>query len=194
MKKRYLLSIIAASVAGACQAMAAETYPDPIGPSQSDFGGAGLLQTPTARIPKEGEFSANYRNNDQYRFYSVSMALFPWLETTVRYTDVRTRKYSNDPGFSGNQTYKDKSFDVKLRLWEEGRYLPQVALGKRDIGGTGLFDSEYLVPIKPGGILISPWGWAGAISAIAAISLTRSAPGKISTAIVPNPGRRATLT
>ncbi|MGS3716083.1 YjbH domain-containing protein [Klebsiella pneumoniae] len=165
MKKRYLLSIIAASVAGACQAMAAETYPDPIGPSQSDFGGAGLLQTPTARIPKEGEFSANYRNNDQYRFYSVSMALFPWLETTVRYTDVRTRKYSNDPGFSGNQTYKDKSFDVKLRLWEEGRYLPQVALGKRDIGGTGLFDSEYLVANKAWGdfdfSLGMGWGYIG---------------------------------
>ncbi|MCP6133339.1 YjbH domain-containing protein, partial [Klebsiella pneumoniae] len=97
--------------------------------------------------------------------YSVSMALFPWLETTVRYTDVRTRKYSNDPGFSGNQTYKDKSFDVKLRLWEEGRYLPQVALGKRDIGGTGLFDSEYLVANKAWGdfdfSLGMGWGYIG---------------------------------
>ena len=119
MKPKYLLSLLAVSVVYANSARA-QTYDEPLGPSQSDFGGAGLLQTPTAWVPKEGEFSANYRDNDAYRFYSVSMALFPWLETTLRYTDVRDRLYSSDPNFSGNQTYKDKSFDVKLRLWEEG--------------------------------------------------------------------------
>ncbi|MFO6427188.1 YjbH domain-containing protein [Escherichia coli] len=36
--------------------------------SQSDFGGTGLLQMPNARIAPEGEFSVNYRDNDQYRF------------------------------------------------------------------------------------------------------------------------------
>src|SRR5688572_24975098 len=126
MKPKYLLSLLAVSVVCA-NAARAQTYDEPLGPSQSDFGGAGLLQTPTARVPKEGEFSANYRDNDLYRFYSVSMALFPWLETTLRYTDVRNRLYSSDPNFSGSQTYKDKSFDVKLRLWEEGYYLPQVS-------------------------------------------------------------------
>lgn len=164
MKPKYLLSLLAASVVYANSAQA-QTYDEPIGPSQSDFGGAGLLQTPTARIPKEGEFSANYRDNDYYRFYSLSMALFPWLETTLRYTDVRNRLYSNDPNFSGSQTYKDKSFDVKLRLWEEGYYLPQLALGKRDIGGTGLFDSEYLVASKAAGPLDFTlgigWGYIG---------------------------------
>ncbi|MGQ0453179.1 YjbH domain-containing protein, partial [Bacillus sp. SS-TM] len=48
--------------------------------------------------------------------------------------------------------YKDKSFDFKLRLWEEGYWLPQVAFGKRDIAGTGLFDGEYLVASKQAGI------------------------------------------
>ncbi len=68
------------------------------------------------------------------------MALFPWLEGTIRYTDVRTRKYSQWEDFSGDQSYKDKSFDFKLRLWEEGYWLPQVAFGKRDIAGTYLID------------------------------------------------------
>ncbi|WP_277889552.1 YjbH domain-containing protein, partial [Escherichia coli] len=80
---------------------------------------------PNARIAPEGEFSVNYRDNDQYRFYSTSVALFPWLEGTIRYTDVRTRKYSQWEDFSGDQSYKDKSFDFKLRLWEEGHWLPQ---------------------------------------------------------------------
>lgn len=165
MKRDFLLSLLTVSVAFACQAQETETYPLPLGPSQSDFGGAGLMQTPSSRIPQEGEISANYRNNDQYRFYSISLAMFPWLETTLRYTDVRDRLYSNDPSFSGSQSYKDKSFDIKLRLWEEGHYLPQMAFGMRDIGGTGLFDSEYLVANKAVGpfdfSLGVGWGYIG---------------------------------
>lgn len=150
MKKQMLLSCLAAAVSGACYAQT-DTFPDPVGPSQSDFGGTGLMQMPTARLAREGEFSLGYRDNDQYRFYSASVALFPWLEGTVRYTDVRTRSYSGNPDFSGDQSYKDKSFDFKVRLWEESTWLPQAALGKRDIAGTGLFDGEYLAASKMAG-------------------------------------------
>lgn len=66
--------MLALCVSAACHA---ETYPAPIGPSQSDFGGVGLLQTPTARMAREGEISLNYRDNDQYRYYSASVQLFP---------------------------------------------------------------------------------------------------------------------
>lgn len=121
---------------------------DNAGVSQSDFGGTGLLQMPTARMARSGEFNLNYRDNDEYRRYSVSLQLFDWLETTVRYTDIRTRPYSDNKSFSGDQTYKDKSFDVKARLWQESAWLPDVSFGLRDIAGTGLFDSEYLVASK----------------------------------------------
>ncbi|MDD7998586.1 YjbH domain-containing protein [Kosakonia radicincitans] len=162
MKKSFVISLLALGISAACHA---ESYPDPVGPSQSDFGGVGLLQTPTARMSREGELSFNYRDNNQYRFYSGSIQLFPWLETTLRYTDVRTRKYSSVEAFSGNQTYKDKAFDVKLRLWQEGYWLPEVSLGARDIGGTGLFDGEYLVASKAWGpfdfSLGIGWGYLG---------------------------------
>ncbi len=164
MKKRYLFNLLAVSVAAACQAQA-DTWPEPVGPSQSDFGGVGLMQVPTARMAKEGEFSLNARDNDQYRYYSASLQLFPWLETTVRYTDVRTRQYSAVSEFSGTQSYKDKAFDLKLRLWQEGFWLPEVAVGTRDLGGTGLFDSEYLVATKAWGpfdfTLGLGWGYLG---------------------------------
>lgn len=162
MKKTHLLSVLALGISAACHA---ETYPAPVGPSQSDFGGVGLLQTPTARMAREGEMSLNYRDNDQYRYYSASVQLFPWLETTLRYTDVRTKKYSSVESFSGDQTYKDKAFDVKLRLWEESYWMPQVAVGARDIGGTGLFDAEYIVASKAWGpfdfSLGLGWGYLG---------------------------------
>ncbi len=162
MKKQYLLSIIALSVASACQAA---SYTAPLGPSQMDQGGVGLLQTPTARMAREGEFSMNYRDNDQYRFYSVNLQLFPWLESTIRYTDVRTRKYSPYEDFSGDQTYKDKGIDFKLRLWQESYWLPEVSVGVKDFGGTGLFDSEFIAASKAWGPLDFTlgvgWGYLG---------------------------------
>lgn len=164
MKKTHILSFLALAISSACHANV-NTYPDAIATSQSDFGGTGLMQVPTARIAPEGEFSFNYRDNDQYRFYSTSIALFSWLEATVRYTDVRTRLYSNYESFSGKQSYKDKSFDLKTRLLKEDYWWPQVAFGVRDIGGTGLFDGEYFMASKAAGpfdfSLGVAWGYPG---------------------------------
>lgn len=140
------LKYIAIFVSGAV--CAAESVIDPYGPSQGDFGGAGLLQMPTARMAKEGEFSANYVDNDQYRRWSISAQPFEWFEATLRYTDIRTKKYSKYEDFSGDQTYKDKGMDFKFRLWQESNYLPQVSVGFRDLMGTGLFDSEFVTASK----------------------------------------------
>lgn len=159
MKKSYLASCLALAISGQVQADVL-TWQGPVGPSQMDFGGTGLMQMPSARIARAGEFSANYRDNEEYRFYSTSIALYPWLEGTIRYTDVRTRQYSGNPAFSGDQSYKDKSFDFKVRLWQESGWLPQVAFGKRDIAGTGLFDGEYLVASKMAGPLDFTFGMA----------------------------------
>lgn len=131
-----------------CGATVAAEQADEIITSQSDFGGVGLLQMPTARMADNGEFSANYRDNDQYRRWSLSVQPFDWLETTLRYTDTRTRLYSGDSNFSGDQTQKDKGIDLKARLWQESRWVPQISAGVRDFTGTGLFDSEYLTASK----------------------------------------------
>lgn len=117
-------------------------------PSQAAHGGVGLIQTPTARMAPEGDFSVNYTDNNEYRFWSVSLQLYSWLEATARYTDVRTQLYSEDPGFSGDQTLKDKGLDVKFRLWQESQYIPEISMGLRDFGGTGFFESEYITLSK----------------------------------------------
>jgi Bacterial putative lipoprotein (DUF940). len=139
----YSLSLVSSALFAA---NVSQTNPSSI--SQSDFGGVGLLQMPTARMADVGEFSANYRDNDQYRRWSVSVQPFEWLETTLRYTDTRTRLYSADPDFSGDQSQKDKGIDIKARLWQESRWVPQISAGVRDFTGTGLFDSEYFAASK----------------------------------------------
>lgn len=137
----------------------------PSGVSQMAHGGVGLIQTPTARMAPAGDLSINYTDNEEYRLWSVSIQLFDWMESTVRYTDVRTRLYSADPGFSGDQTLKDKGIDVKFRLLQESTYLPQVSVGFRDFGGTGFFESEFVSLSKKWGDfdfhLGMGWGYLG---------------------------------
>ena len=116
----------------------------PFGNSLMVHGGTGLIQTPTSRMLPEGDLRVSYTDNDHYRFWSATLQLFPWFQSTVRYTDVRNRLYSASPAFSGNQTLKDKGIDAKFRVLQESYYLPEVTVGFRDFGGTGFFESEYI--------------------------------------------------
>lgn len=134
-------------------------------PSQSDFGGVGLMQMPTGRMAPEGEFNFATSYNDEYQHFSASVQLFPWFETTVRYTQVQDLLYSDDPSFSGNTKYTDKGIDFKIRLLEETNWLPETSIGVRDFGGTGLFDGEFIAATKRVGPLDFTlgigWGYIG---------------------------------
>lgn len=142
-----LLSFV--TLVGAAQTQAQEISPYvKYMPTQSDMGGVGLLQMPSARMNKEGELSLTYFDNEEYRRMAVSLQLLPWLETTIRYNDVRTRLYSDVPSFSGDQTYKDRGVDVKARLLEESYWLPEVSIGLRDFAGTGQFSGEFIAASK----------------------------------------------
>ena len=122
-------------------------YPNP-GPSFSNYGGLGLIQNPNARFLKEGSLAFTWSHNDPYLRGSIVAYPFNWLEAAYQYTDVNDELYSTVKDFSGSQSLKDKSFDIKLRLLEETKVLPQIAFGLRDFGGTGRFASEYLVASK----------------------------------------------
>ncbi|MFB2733534.1 YjbH domain-containing protein [Shewanella mangrovisoli] len=134
-------------------------------PSQSDFGGVGLMQMPTGRMAPEGEFNFATSYNDEYQHFTASVQLFPWFETTIRYTQVQDLLYSNDPNFSGNTKYTDKGIDFKVRLIEESNWLPETSIGVRDFGGTGLFDGEFIAATKRVGPLDFTlgigWGYIG---------------------------------
>ncbi len=116
----------------------------PVGSSLMVHGGTGLIQTPTSRMLDDGELIVSYTDNDEYRFMSVTTQLFPWMQATVRYTDVRNRLYSPFASFSGDQTLKDKGIDAKFRLLKESQHFPELSVGFRDFGGTGFFESEFI--------------------------------------------------
>lgn len=127
------------------------------------WGGAGLLQTPTARFGEAGEFNFTLSRTDPYTRITVMAQPFDWMEAGFRYIDLSDQDYEAS---STGQSLKDKSLDARFRLLEESAWRPALALGFRDLGGTGLFAGEYLVASKQWGQLDVSlglgWGYLGA--------------------------------
>ncbi|KAF1017371.1 MAG: hypothetical protein GAK31_00636 [Stenotrophomonas maltophilia] len=62
-------------------------------PTASDWGGIGLLQTPTARMADEGELAFTASHTSPYSRYNVVLQPLPWLEGASRYVSVANRRY-----------------------------------------------------------------------------------------------------
>ena len=122
-------------------------YFDPL-PSANNWGNVGLIQTPTARMRTEGHVGVSFHWFYPYQSFNVMFQPFSWMEMGFRYVDVENRLYSDNLAFSGTLPYKDKSLDLKLRAIREDALWPEVAVGWRDLAGTGLFSSEYVVASK----------------------------------------------
>ena len=112
--------------------------------SQSAYGGVGLIVMPTARFDDDGEFLFGVSTEVPYNRMYAKMQFFPWAEAVVRYTEGEFTDYN--PGSS--QTWKDKGIDVKFRVLNERKYLPEVAVGLGDFGGQGAFGREFIVASK----------------------------------------------
>ncbi|MDB3966191.1 YjbH domain-containing protein [Porticoccaceae bacterium] len=104
--------------------------------SASDFGTTGLIDIPTARMASDGTLTSSAAIQSRTNSYSITYQATPWLEGTFRYT-----------GFNKFFHY-DRNYEAKLLLQREGSFKPQIAVGIRDLVGTGVFGSEYLVASK----------------------------------------------
>ena len=91
----------------------------------------------------DGMLTIGTSQQDTEDVYSITYQAFPWLEGTFRYV-------IQNPGgkFGSREGNRDRSFEVKGLLLGETRLTPAVALGLRDMLGTGVFSSEYLVASK----------------------------------------------
>jgi hypothetical protein len=109
----------------------------------SDFGGVGLIKIPTARMAADGELRATISREEVADIYNVSYQATPWLESTFRYSIFNPRGYS----YSSDEL-RDRSYEAKALLMRESVRMPQVAVGVRDILGTGVWEGEYAVASK----------------------------------------------
>lgn len=120
---------------------------NPLVPTSSNYGETGLFEIPTARFMDEGTLKFGISSSYPNSFTYFAASPFSWAEAVYRYTELKNQKYGPF-NYSGNQTLKDKGFDLKLKLLDESYYLPAVALGFKDVAGTGRFSSEYIVGSK----------------------------------------------
>lgn len=111
-------------------------------PSLNFYGNPGLLDMPSAEMLPDGQFATTYSWFAGQSRYNLTFQATPWLSASFRYNGIQNL---NLFGFS---TYYDRGFDVRARLWREGRYRPAVTVGLQDFAGTGVYASEYIVATK----------------------------------------------
>lgn len=109
-------------------------------PSPSNYGGAGLLDTRTARFFPDGYLALTASLTSPDDRYAMTVQALPWAELTFR--------YSINQAIASNPVLHDRSFDFKFRLMHESEDLPELALGFQDFIGTGVYSGEYLVGSK----------------------------------------------
>ena len=111
----------------------------------NNHGVIGLINMPTARLYNESSYGFTLYDGEPDQKITMTSNPFNWLEASFFYTNIKGKPYCNvdyDPVCG--QDYKDKGFNLKIRLKEEG-ILPAIAVGINDIAGTGLYSSEYIV-------------------------------------------------
>jgi len=142
-------------LAGSCaaQGMGQEALPPEVGsqapsftplppPSLNFYGSPGGIDMPSAEMMPDGQFANTVSSFGGQTRVTLTFQATPWMSASFRYHGIR------DLNLFGFKTYYDRNFDVRFRLWREGRYRPQVALGLQDFSGTGLFGAEYIVASK----------------------------------------------
>ncbi|MFM1885465.1 MAG: hypothetical protein RL026_622 [Pseudomonadota bacterium] len=139
---------------------AVSLFAAPLAQAQTnDFGVGGVLDVPSARSPDESTLTVSYSRKDVADIYAIGYQPLPRLEASFRYTIFGARlgiappdtPCAKDPSFC--DYLKDRSFELRYRLLDEGRYLPAVTAGIRDLLGTGNWSAEYLVANKQFGPL-----------------------------------------
>ncbi len=113
----------------------------PLPVNSGDYGTTGIIDVPSARMMNDGDLKTTVSKQDTVSIYSLNYQVTPWFEATFRYA-----------GFE-DFFYYDRSYEAKFRIIKENDYFPQLAIGIRDVVGTGRFGSEYLVASKTFGPL-----------------------------------------
>jgi hypothetical protein len=146
-KLLLIIAIVASSFCSLIFSSIDDYFPIDTLSSPSNYGNTGLLEIPNARFMEQASLRFNFSSSFPNEFTTLTATPFSWLEATYRYTEIKNQLYGPF-AYSGNQSLKDKGFDLKVKLLNERYYLPAVALGLRDVAGTALFSSEYLVATK----------------------------------------------
>lgn len=130
----HALLPLAALSALSASAVAQQSY------SYNSYGTPGLIDMPTAESAEDAELALSISHFAGSTRNTLSFQITPRLSGSFRYSKI--------DNYSGNQALFDRSFDLRFRFVDEGRYRPSVAVGLQDFIGTGVYSGEYVVATK----------------------------------------------
>ena len=103
------------------------------------YGMPGLIEMPAARSLDDAQAAATISATPNRRMVTLTFQASPRLTGAFRYGRIE--------GFVDGILY-DRSFDLQYQLRDENGPWPALALGLRDMVGTGVNSSEYVVATK----------------------------------------------
>ena len=110
------------------------------------YGTPGIIDMPTAEVMPDGEmaltssgFGPAWRNTMAFQF-------LPMAYGTFRYSILNDAFIRQSTGLATD--IYDRSFDFHFQIQDETERRPGIAVGLRDVGGTGIYSSEYVVATK----------------------------------------------
>ncbi len=106
----------------------------------NSFGETGIIVLPSAEIMDTGSINFSFSLNEIYKFGSVTVNPFKWLEASYFYYRPRDIYWAG-PNTKGK--YLDKGFTIKANHELSEKLV--LAIGMSDFAGTGLFTREYIV-------------------------------------------------
>jgi hypothetical protein len=114
--------------------------------SFNNHGVIGLINMPSARFYDEASHGITIFDGTPDQKITMTSFPYDWMEASFFYMNISGKQLCRGDQFNNTfcQGYKDKGFNFKFRIKEEGE-LPAVAVGINDIAGTGYYGSEYIV-------------------------------------------------
>lgn len=109
--------------------------------STSLYGKAGLIEMPNALFFDTGHLSFTGMLKNPDNRVTLNFQPLPWIEGSFRYSIIE----GYFPGTPSQPDIFDRSFDVKVKILNQGTWWPGVAVGIQDIVGTGVYSSEFVV-------------------------------------------------
>lgn len=109
----------------------------------SDYGTSGLIKVPDARMYDDGALTATIAADEVANMFNITFQALPRVQGTFRYTVFNPNEIKGS-----RDKLRDRSYAIKALLWRESDVLPAIAVGARDILGTGNLEAEFVVASK----------------------------------------------
>jgi hypothetical protein len=113
------------------------------GNDASDFGTSGLIRMPSARMAEDSTLRATIAVEEVANLYNITFQALPKVQATFRYAIFNPNNLRGS-----NDNLRDRSYEIKAEVLAERYLIPQIAIGARDVLGTGAWEGEYLVASK----------------------------------------------